>query len=123
MIAVPMRVTVSGTELPAIVSTSSVQLPADVSTSSVQLPADVSISNVQIHANVGTSNAEIPAEIGVAFVKGTGRPYTERYEATPTNEVQVFHTKGLTMNKNFIVNPIPSNYGFVTYNGSTITIT
>lgn len=51
-------------------------------------------------------------------------PYTGVYEATPTNSVQVFETATKMMGKNFVVNPIPKEYGLVTYDQDrTITIT
>ena len=51
-------------------------------------------------------------------------PYTGVYEATPTNSIQVFETATKMMGKNFIVNPIPKEYGLVTYDQDrTITIT
>lgn len=44
------------------------------------------------------------------------------YEVTPTNGTQVIPTSGLMMTDDFKVNPIPSNYGLITYNGSVITV-
>ena len=49
-------------------------------------------------------------------------PYTGSYSATPTLETQVFFTENLRMTENFIVNPIPSNYGLITWDGSTLTV-
>lgn len=48
--------------------------------------------------------------------------YQGDYEATPSQSVQTFHTGGLLMSDNFKVNPIPSNYGLITYNGSSIMV-
>lgn len=51
-------------------------------------------------------------------------PYTGVYEATPSDHVQVFKTENKLMGKNFVVNPIPKEYGLVTYDQDrTITIT
>lgn len=44
------------------------------------------------------------------------------YEVTPTNSTQVIPTSGLLMTDDFKVNPIPSNYGLITWNGSTLTV-
>ena len=49
-------------------------------------------------------------------------PYDGPYEATPTQETQVFSTQNKRMTENFTVNPIPSNYGLVTWNGSVLTV-
>ena len=48
--------------------------------------------------------------------------YTGAYTATPSDVVQVFDTLGKKMTDVFTVQPIPSNYGLITYNGSTITV-
>jgi len=53
---------------------------------------------------------------------GGGEPYTGEYEATPTRETQVFHTGGFVMGRDFVVNPIPSNYGLITHNGFNIMV-
>lgn len=41
---------------------------------------------------------------------------------TPSEEQQIFSTRGLTMPADIVVNPIPSNYGLITWNGSTLTV-
>ena len=48
--------------------------------------------------------------------------YTGVYEATPSAVTQTFETDGYRMTQNFVVNPIPSNYGLITWNGSVITV-
>lgn len=48
--------------------------------------------------------------------------YTGSYEVTPSAETQTLDTKDLRMTDNIVVNPIPSNYGLITWNGSTITV-
>lgn len=50
--------------------------------------------------------------------------YEGKYEATPSDKVQVFDTVGKLMGRNFVVNPIPKEYGLITYNQDrVITIT
>ena len=48
--------------------------------------------------------------------------YEGPYEATPTRETQVFATERKLMVREFTVNPIPSNWGLITWNGSTLTV-
>ena len=56
------------------------------------------------------------------------REYVERpaYEGetvvTPTSETQILSTKNLRMTDNITINPIPSNYGLITWDGSIITV-
>lgn len=48
--------------------------------------------------------------------------YSGRTTITPTNQPQVLETAGLVVGSNITVNPIPSNYGLITWNGSTLTV-
>lgn len=69
-----------------------------------------------------------PSEISTGFDTPIARDYVERdpytgdYEITPSSEAQTLITKNLRMTDNLIINPIPSNYGLITWNGSTITV-
>lgn len=49
-------------------------------------------------------------------------PYTGDYSITPSDGEQVLLTKNLRMTDNITVGPIPSNYGLITWNGSTLTV-
>jgi hypothetical protein len=48
--------------------------------------------------------------------------YEGTYEVTPTAEAQTLATDSLYMRGNITINPIPSNYGLITWNGSTLTV-
>lgn len=49
--------------------------------------------------------------------------YDGATEFTPTRSVQTVITARRVLLDNITINPIPQNYGLVTYNGSVITIT
>lgn len=63
-----------------------------------------------------------PLSVSIPLAAGYAPPYTGDYEVTPTQQTQTFPTYGKLMTGNFIVNPIPSNYGLITWNGSTLTV-
>lgn len=48
--------------------------------------------------------------------------YTGEYEVTPSAETQTLNTEGLRLTRNVTVNPIPQNYGLITYNGAVLTV-
>lgn len=48
--------------------------------------------------------------------------YEGAYEITPAEEAQILETDQLYMQGDIVINPIPSNYGLITYNGSEITV-
>lgn len=48
--------------------------------------------------------------------------YTGATEVTPSEDVQTLQTADMAVLQNIVVNPIPSNYGRITWNGSTLTV-
>lgn len=48
--------------------------------------------------------------------------YTGPYIVTPTRSEQVLPTEGKTLGQDIIVNPIPSNYGLITWDGAILTV-
>lgn len=53
----------------------------------------------------------------------SGETYDGPYEVTPTAFTQTLLTDGLKMAGDVTINPIPSNWGLITWNGSYIMIT
>jgi hypothetical protein len=49
-------------------------------------------------------------------------PYQGDYHITPSRETQTLSTAGKYLNQSIVVEPIPSNYGLITWNGSTLTV-
>lgn len=60
-------------------------------------------------------------EVGV-FMGLIPDPYTGDYSVTPSADTQVIPVAGLTMLENFTVNPIPQNYGLISWSGSGIRV-
>lgn len=50
------------------------------------------------------------------------QPYLGNYSFTPTNETQIIEIEGLKATQNITIDPIPQNYGLVTWDGSTLTV-
>ena len=48
--------------------------------------------------------------------------YSGPVEITPTTETQRVETDSFYMQSDIIINPIPSNYGLITWDGSTLTV-
>ena len=48
--------------------------------------------------------------------------YTGAYEFTPTQGTQVIEIANKKATADITINPIPSNYGLVTWNGSVLTV-
>ena len=48
--------------------------------------------------------------------------YTGEIEVTPSAYEQTLYTEDLVLMKNIKINPIPQNYGLITWNGSTLKV-
>ena len=48
--------------------------------------------------------------------------YEGSYEITPSSETQTLPTEDRVAVENIVIKPIPQNYGLITWNGSTITV-
>lgn len=52
----------------------------------------------------------------------TGDHYEGPIEVTPAQQTQTLQTEGLLVDSDITINPIPSNYGLITWNGSVLTV-
>ena len=73
-----------------------------------------------LHAALGNAS-EMSAALTIPPVRG-GTSYSGRYEITPSTEEQVLPTSGKILSQDITVNPIPNNYGLVTWNGSHLMV-
>lgn len=48
--------------------------------------------------------------------------YEGAYEITPSAETQTLPSTDTVMHRDIVINPIPSNYGLITWNGATLTV-
>ena len=63
------------------------------------------------------------AEVGVFTALREILPiYTGAVEVTPSAETQTLRTEQKSLMSDIVINPIPSNYGLVTWNGSYLMI-
>ena len=69
----------------------------------------------------GGSNIPLALEeVRVSYIE---RPaYTGAYTITPTQDTQVLPVNAKRMTGDITINPIPSNYGRITWNGSVLTV-
>ena len=61
-------------------------------------------------------------EEGIIIQYDSHSEYIGSYEITPTTEEQIIQIANMIASQNIKINPIPSNYGLVTWNGSALTI-
>ena len=65
-----------------------------------------------------------PMKLSQISVGGGGsRPhYHGQTEFVPTQAYQTVHTAGLVVDTDIVIDPIPSNYGKITWNGIALTV-
>lgn len=81
--------------------------------------------DVTFAEEVSTFDVEFSSQgetFDVSFGAGIEKEYHGQAEVMPSSEEQVLHTTNRVLTQDIIIDPIPSNYGLVTYNGSTITV-
>lgn len=61
-------------------------------------------------------------EFGVFQKISDANAYTGQTVVIPSQETQVLNTIGKVLGDNITVQPIPNNYGLITWNGSFITV-
>ena len=57
----------------------------------------------------------LPKEVGT-------EPYTGAYEFTPSTSEQTIEINGKRATSDITIHPIPQNYGLITWDGSTLTV-
>ena len=79
----------------------------------------VCIGSVDGHLEIG-----LDGEFGSVTVveRGERKKYNGDYTVTPSAQTQTLLTAEMIMTDNVIINPIPQNYGLITWNGSRITV-
>ena len=77
--------------------------------------------------SIGTIKGALAARASLAGRLSIARyiavdEYEGTTEVTPGEEPQVLNTAEKVVARNIVINPIPSNYGLITWNGSTLTV-
>ena len=88
----------------------------------ITIPMQVSVSEVLLPVAVAVSAVNLPVNVAASYQMREGEIYDGPYEFTPTQETQTVSTAEKLLLENIVINPIPQNYGLITYNGSFITV-
>lgn len=88
----------------------------------ITIPMQVSVSEVLLPVAVAVSAVNIPVQVAASYQMRDGEIYDGPYEFTPTQETQTVNTAEKLLLESIVINPIPQNYGLVTYNGAIITV-
>lgn len=83
---------------------------------------DLELAEDALTLDVADSTLEWGSDEYVRVVNVTADEYAGPYEATPSSAAQTFAMGGKLATQDFTVNPIPSNYGLVTWDGAVLTV-
>ncbi len=87
------------------------------------VPLEVMESEVIVPMTIETDTEHIPLDVATEIViRAEGDYYEGSYEITPSETQQILPVRELTMRENLTINPIPNNYGLITWNGYTLTV-
>lgn len=76
----------------------------------------------EVPLQISETAQEYSMTLATAIEVIAAEPYLGPYTATPGPEAQELQTAGLQMLQNITIEPIPENYGRITWDGSTITV-
>ena len=79
-------------------------------------------SKYYVHMEDNTSEYALDMRVVQEIEKPIGDPYAGTYEVTPSLQTQTLLTEEKFLYENVVINPIPSNYGLITWNGSVLTV-
>lgn len=83
-------------------------------------------ASIIVKAKISGGTVKARATLGQTVVQyvggGEGDPYTGAYTVTPSERAQTLRTNGKIMMNDVTIQPIPSNYGKISWNGITLTV-
>ena len=86
------------------------------------MPLNATFSNTEQLNAVFAQPHTLGAELGSTVYVPVIDDYVGPYEIVPSDEAQVIHCDALRMRDNLTIDPIPSNYGKITWNGAYLTV-
>ena len=88
----------------------------------IVVPMTVAESMQQVALDVASSVETFALGLATAIQVVTGEHYHGTVEITPSSEEQVIHTEGLFVDDPITIHAIPNNYGLITWDGSSLTV-
>ena len=70
------------------------------------------------HVTASSPPQTVSVQTGIA----PGVPYSGPYEVEATSERQVLHTALCTLSEDIVIDPVPSNYGLIEWDGSVLMV-
>jgi len=88
---------------------SDTKVKGNILKTNISVSGNSDIKKLSLHGDIKTDASLYPKYSGIV-------------EVTPSQDEVILATAGTIVRDNIKVNPIPSNYGLITYNGAYITV-
>lgn len=89
-----------------------------MATFEVTVGGNVTIKKANVSGNAQTKGPAVGGN-----VSRSSYPYYDgEYEFAPSQEIQVVSTEGKILKHDIVIDPVPENYGLITWNGSVLTV-
>lgn len=82
----------------------------------------IEVHPTKIAISIDKGSADIDVKTPMARDYVNAEPYDGDYEITPSEEVVTLPTTNFRMTGDLKIQPIPSNYGRIAWNGSTLMV-
>lgn len=87
----------------------------------VTIEAQIADSIVAVSPEI-SGDITVGAELSTVVRSANYEEYTGSYSVTPSSVPQTLATAARVLLEDIVVEAIPSNYGLITWNGSTLTV-
>lgn len=118
---IPMTVIASAETIQIGVGSDSVSLPVSVMTNH-QIPVNVSANSQLVGVSAGDNGVQLPVDCVSSITVADFPSYDGPFSFTPSTEAQVIHVRNKAAYQDITIDPIPSNYGQISWNGSVLTV-
>ena len=88
----------------------------------ITVPMRVAVSEASVPMAAQSGNAALKVAVAAGYTMSPEEHYHGEYTFTPSAQAQVIPTAGLVAEQDFVIEPIPNNWGLITWDGTTITV-
>lgn len=88
----------------------------------ITVPMTVAANTAAVPMTVAATHDTIPITVSLSVSGRTSPEWQGAYVYTPTQAEQTIPMEGFVARQDITINPIPSNYGLITWNGATLTV-
>ena len=88
----------------------------------ITIPMSVATYDDALPMDVTSSKETVGMDIGAEYAMSSTDPFEGSYEYTPSEQMQTIPIEDLRATQDIVIQPIPSNYGLITWDGRTLTV-